>query len=350
MNLKEYQGKRILKEYGISVPKGVVSDNKDVEVDGDVVVKAQLLIGGRGKAGLIKTANKDNVKEIVSSLLGKDYKGLKINEVLIEEKLDIEKEMYASIIVNRADKCLTLVFSEQGGVDIEQLAKTSPDKVKKKNFYDISEIKGLRAEVFEIVKRLYKIMKEKDATLVEINPLVVSKGKLIAADSKIKIDDNALYRQKEFSKEQELSEIEQLASKDGLQYVELDGNIAVIGNGAGLVMATLDVLEHFKGKAANFLDVGGGASVEVMEKSLEIVLKKKEVKGIFINIFGGITRCDNIANGLVNYLKKKEIKIPLVVRMIGTNEQEAKKILQENNIPSLDSMEECAKKIVELVK
>lgn len=190
-----------------------------------------------------------------------------------------------------------------------------------------------------------------DAELVEINPLVLSDDKLTAADSKIIIDDNALFRHPEFldKKQEELTEIEREANKYGLQYVELDGDIAVIGNGAGLVMATLDVINYFNGRAANFLDIGGGASVEMMEKALEIVLMKNP-KGIFINIFGGITRCDDIANGIVNYVKKNKIKILMVIRMIGTNDKEGRAILNKNNIHALDSMEECAKTVVGLVR
>ncbi|MBW3021687.1 ADP-forming succinate--CoA ligase subunit beta, partial [Candidatus Woesearchaeota archaeon] len=210
------------------------------------------------------------------------------------------------------------------------------------------EIKN-KEEIIEIIKNLNRLMKEFDCELVEINPLVLSNGEYIAADSKVVLDDNALYRHPEFKKEEELTDIEKKAAEHGLQYVELDGDIAIIGNGAGLVMSTLDVLKHFGGKPANFLDVGGGASVSVMEKSLEIVLMKKP-KGVFINIFGGITRCDEIAQGLVNYIKNNNIEIPMVVRMIGTNEEGGERILNQNGIKSLDSMEECAKNIVEMTK
>lgn len=354
MKLKEYQGKELFKKYRISVPEGhVISSVDDLgQVKGEVVVKVQLLVGGRGKSGGIKIANPENVKDVCSKLFDKEVKGLKVNELLIENKINIEKELYLSITINRSDKCLTLIFSEEGGVDIESVPK---DKIVKVNFYDIQDVldevkhKIGNDKIVEIVKNLFRLMKDLDAELVEINPLALSEGEYIAADSKVILDDNALYRHTEFKKEDELTDIEKKAAENCLQYVELDGDIAIIGNGAGLVMSTLDVLDHFGGKPANFLDVGGGASIEKMEKSLEIVLMKNP-KGVFINIFGGITRCDEIAQGLVNYVEKIHIAVPVVVRMIGTNEKEGKRILNQAGIKSLESMEECAKKIVELIE
>lgn len=360
MKLKEYQGKELFKKYGIKVPEGYVISSADElrEVNEfpdrnvEVVVKVQLLIGGRGKAGGIRIASKQNVKEIVNDLFGKQIQGLSVKELLIENKLDIEKELYVSITVNRSEKCLTLIFSEAGGIDIESVPE---DKIVKINFYDINDVadevnsRVKNEKITEIIGKLYKLMKNVDAELVEINPLVLSKGEYIAADSKVIIDDNALYRHSDFKDGEEMTKIEKKAKESSLQYVELDGDIAIIGNGAGLVMATLDVLDHFGGKPANFLDIGGGASVEKMEKALEIVLMKG-VKGVFINIFGGITRCDEISQGLVNYIKKNHVEVPMVVRMIGTNENEGKKILNDNGVESLDSMEECAKKIIDKTK
>lgn len=349
MKLLEHEGKTIFKKYGIEVPEGaVVSSADDVDVSKDVVVKAQVLVGGRGKAGGIKFASSD-VKEVVNSVLKLEIKGEKVKEVLVEEKLDIEQEIYLAVAVDRNAKCLTLLYSEEGGVDIEQLAVSSPDKVLKIPIKDNNAFDKLPEDIKPVAEKLYRISKDLDAELVEINPLVKCKGKLVAADSKIIIDDNALFRHPEFSKKENLTEIEKLAVRSGLQYVELKGNIAIIGNGAGLVMATLDILDYFGGRPANFLDIGGGASVEKMEKALGIILMKKP-KAVFINIFGGITRCDDIASGLINYVKSKGITIPMVVRLIGTNEEEGKKILNDNNISSLDSMEECAKKVVELVR
>ncbi len=347
MKLLEHEGKSIFKKHGIAVPESVVtSSSKDFrELKAkEVVVKAQVLVGGRGKAGGIKTA-KDDVKGIINEVLSMEIKGEKVKEVLVEEKLDIEEELYLSVTVDRASKGLTLLYSSEGGVDIEEVAAKSPDKVLKVQADSLDKIP---LEVRTIAKKLYEISKELDAELVEINPLVRAGGRLVAADAKVIIDDNALFRHEEFRKKEKVqTKIEKMAADSGLQYVELEGDIAIIGNGAGLVMSTLDVLDHFGGKPANFLDVGGGASVEKMEDAMEITLTKKP-KGIFINIFGGITRCDEIAKGLVNYAKEKGVKVPMVVRLIGTNEEEGKKILNDAGISSLDSMEGCAKKIVEL--
>ncbi|MBW3015409.1 ADP-forming succinate--CoA ligase subunit beta [Candidatus Woesearchaeota archaeon] len=352
MRLKEYQGKELFKKYGIKVPSGYVISSINHVKEQPGIVKAQLPIGSRGKSGGIKTADSDNIKEICSQLFKTKIKGLKVKELLIEEKLDIEKELYLSITVNQTDKCLTLIFSEQGGINIESVPE---DNIIKINFFKfdeiIEEIKSTinDKKIIEISKNIYNLMRDFDAELVEINPLVLSKGEYIAADSKVIIDDNALYRHPEFSNEKQQSDIERKASEYGLQYVELDGDIAIIGNGAGLVMATLDSIKHFGGSAANFLDLGGGASVERMEKALEIALMKK-TKAIFINVFGGITRCDDIAQGLVNYIKKNNINIPIVVRIIGTNQEKAELILKENNIESFNSMDECSKRIVKTAK
>ncbi|MFC1682256.1 ATP-grasp domain-containing protein [Nanoarchaeota archaeon] len=277
---------------------------------------------------------------------------------MFEEKLEIKNEFYLSFVIDRTEKNVVVMFSKEGGIDIEGLSRKFPEKVIKEKIkldFDLESAKELSKKFeisHELIFNLYKLMKEYDCELVEINPLVLDNDdKLIAVDSKVIIDDNSLFRHEEFSEEKRegMTEVEKIALENGLHYVDLDGDIAVIGNGAGLVMATLDIVEHFGGKAANFLDVGGGASVEKMEKSIELVLMKSP-KGIFVNIFGGITKCDDIAQGIVNYKKNNGIEIPMVIRMIGTNEKEAKKILMENNIFSLDSMEESTKKIVELVK
>ncbi|MEA3430127.1 MAG: ATP-grasp domain-containing protein [Nanoarchaeota archaeon] len=351
MKLKEYQGKDLFRKYGIKVPEGyVISSIDELHDEKEAIVKVQLLVGGRGKAGGIKVASAANIKEICTELFNSKIKELPVKELLIEDKVDIEKELYLSITINRADKCLTLIFSEAGGVDIESVPK---DQIVKINFFKIEDAvedinkKINNEKIIEIIMNLHKLMTELDCELVEINPLFLSEGKYIAGDSKVILDDNALYKHPEFKKEEELTEIEKKATEYGLQYVELDGDIAIIGNGAGLVMSTLDVLKYFGGKPANFLDVGGGASVEKMERSLEIVLMKNP-KGVFINIFGGITRCDEIAQGLVNYVNNNNVEVPVVVRMIGTNEKEGLQILKQAGIESLDSMEDCAKKIIEM--
>lgn len=352
MNLKEYQGKKLFKEFGISVPEGAVVFDIEKACDvvqkigGEVVVKAQILAGKRGKGGGIKFANMENAAEVSSSILGNEINGHEVCEVLIEKKLEISKEMYLSFTVDRANKCMTLVFCEEGGMDIEEISAKFPDKILKV----VGEFKvgDLPEGVYEIAEKLHKLVLEKDAVLAEINPLVLTdEGEFVAADAKVVIDDNALFRQEEFLAQEAFdSEIEKKASSYGLSYVELDGDIAIIGNGAGLVMASLDTVSHFGGKPANFLDVGGGASVEMMSKALEIVLMKKDVKAIFINIFGGITRCDEVAGGIVEYLAKCGVAVPMVVRMIGTNEEEGRRILEGSGVKSLESMEEGAREAV----
>ena len=366
MKLKEYQGKELFKEQGIAVPDsflvrrgqgfdlGKLSGLKTDEV----IVKAQVLAGKRKKAGLIVCTLKKDAEETAMAMFRRG-----VDEVIIEEELAIKKELYLSITIDRVSRSYCLLFSEQGGIDIEELSQTSPDKIIKLPFYavDDSLLSGLKKDIDDrhvkdriggTIKRLFKLMKETDSELVEINPLILTRDNdLIAADSKIVIDDNALFRHEGFigSGDAAGTGAERQAKEHGLHYVDLDGDIGVIGNGAGLVMSTLDVIDHFGGSAANFLDVGGGASVERMERSLELIMSK-DIRGIFINIFGGITRCDEIAQGIANYINRKKIRIPVVIRMIGTNEAQARQILESNNIAFIDSMEEGVKKIVEALR
>ncbi len=364
MKLKEYEGKNIFQKNNIIIPKGfVVSSIEEIDnlldLPSDIVVKSQILVGGRGKSGGIKFATKDNVKEVCSELLGSKIKDTLVDELLIEEKLNIEKEIYVALTIDRAAKSIKLLLSLEGGVEIEELSLSMPEKIFKTdiNSLDRDLLDNFLGEfnyndkLIEIIGSMKNIMINLDAELVEINPLVIHNNMLVAADSKIILDDNALYRHLEFKKgkKSQLTDIEKKADDNGLQYVELDGDVGVIGNGAGLVMATLDVLKYFNLNAANFLDVGGGASVDVMEKALEIVLIKNGLKAVIINIFGGITKCDEIALGIVNYKQKNSLDIPVVIRMIGTNEGKAKQILNENNILTEDSMEEAAKKVNEIV-
>ena len=373
MNLKEYQGKDIFRNNGISVLAGYVVSRADSigeklnSLRGDeIVVKAQVLTGGRGKAGGIKIVKRSQVQDSVSELIGKDINGFRIKEVLVEEKAALLKEIYVSLAVNRVEKCLSLILCMDGGIDIEEISAKSPEKIITfpiRGKDDLSTIDALcknsigvlglepsfATKLADVIRNMHSIAVRYDAELVEINPLALTDRGFVALDAKLVIDDNALFRHPEFAsgKEESLTAIEKEANRFGIQYVELDGDIAIIGNGAGLVMATLDILHHYGGKPANFLDVGGGASVEVMEKSLELCMMKKP-KGIFINIFGGITRCDFIAQGIVDFVGRKAIDVSLVVRMIGTNEQEGRRILEGRGISSLSSMEDCAKKIVEL--
>lgn len=323
MRLKEYQGKGLFKKYGILIPRGKLITS--VQADPSKLAKAQVLIGKRSKRGLIAPATKENLKRL--------FKYSK--EILLEEKLKVEKEYYLALTIDKQEKEIVILFSEEGGIEVERAKR-----IIKLSYSKLNEFPDKKFLL--IIKSMYKLMKDYDALLVEINPLVLSQGKLIAVDTKIILDDNVSHP--EFEKE--LTQLEEEAEHYGLSYVELKGDIAIIGNGAGLVMASLDMLDYFGGKAANFLDLGGGASIEKMEKALDIVLKKNS-KVIFINIFGGITKCDEMAKGLVESRNKNKIDIPIIVRMIGTNEEEAKKILRENKIKIYDSMEEGAKKAVE---
>ncbi|MBM3200545.1 ADP-forming succinate--CoA ligase subunit beta [Candidatus Woesearchaeota archaeon] len=347
MKLKEYEGKEIFHKYGVKTPDGFLITNPDQikELKGEVVLKAQVLHGGRGKAGLILFATNKDAKKKAEQIFKKGVK-----EILVEEKLKADKEYYLSITIDRFDKKPLLMFSAEGGIDIEELAKNHPEKIKKcyldENFSSKKASEDTKLPT-TLIEQLCRVFKECDAELVEINPLALIGEDFIALDSKVIIDDNALFRH-EFKKDETLTEIEKKAQQADLSYVELDGNIGVIGNGAGLVMATLDVINYYGGKVANFLDVGGGANKEKMEKALELVLEKKP-KGVFINIFGGITRCDEIAQGLVDYKNQHKLTIPLVVRMIGTNEHQGRDTLKKNGIHPIASMEEGAKKIVSLV-
>lgn len=320
MKLTEKQGKELFKQYQIQIPKQFSIDN----IEGDVVVKAQVLTGGRGKAGGIKFANKDNIQQVTKDILNMKIKDEQVKELLIEELLKPELEQYLAVTIDRNEKDYMCIWSEDGGIDIEDVKK---EKIVKGSFEQIEDKLCEGKKI--LFRKMLKLAKEKDATLVEINPLILSNHKLYAADAKIIIDDNAYFRQG--------------FTKETTNYVELDGNIGVIGNGAGLVMATLDTLAYFGGKPANFLDVGGGSSTEVVEKAIDKVLENKNVEKLFINIFAGISRCDEVARAIVN----KDVKVPMVVRMVGTNVEEGCSILEKGGIKAFDSMEECAASITQ---
>jgi len=354
MKLFEYEAKKLFKKYGIAVPSGkVVHECSFTGLrNRKYAVKAQVLSGGRGKAGGVKIGFGKELPKLCKMIMGKKIKGEKVKTVLEEKALDIAQEYYLGFTIDRVHRGYVLIFSEMGGVDIEEVA---PSKIMKIPFMTFSKALVLKKlknkEIVSVAAKLFKLFSDFDATLIEINPLVLTKkGKIVAADAKLVLDDNAVYKHPEFSERRELTALEKQAAHSGITYVELDGNIAVIGNGAGLVMGTLDTVKYFGGKPANFLDVGGGTGADIMQASLKIALSKKGIKGLFINIFAGITRCDEIATGLVTYLQKRKVKIPVVVRMIGTNEKKGRKILEENNIHAIDNMEKGAKKIVSLVK
>jgi len=332
MNLKEFQGKEYFKKYGIKVPKGFLLNRLSgiPEIDLDtVVVKAQTLTGKRKKSGLIKTVKASEV----GSVLDEMFKVA--DEVLIEEVIKIRNEFYLSVTIDADSNDIICLFSEEGGIDIEEVER---NKIKK---FSINNIK-VDSDVSSVIKKIIKMMKEIDAELVEINPLASTDNGLVALDSKIIIDDNSLFRQEDLSKikETQLRGIEKDAFQKGIEYVELDGNVGVIGNGAGLVMSTLDTLKMNGIEPGNFLDVGGGAHSEKMSSALELVMEKNPNK-ILINIFGGITRCDEIARGIVEYKTNNSLNVPMFVRLTGSKSEEAKKILEENNIKYFEGLQEA---------
>lgn len=335
------------------------------------MIKAQVLVAGRGKAGGIKPASTgEEASKVAESLLSMTIKGEKVAKVLVEQKLASRHERYISIVVDRSSKCFTLLCSSEGGVDIEQVAANNPEKIIR---HKIDPLIGLQEfesrfvakklgysgkqmnQVSSIIAKLYQITLDYDTELIESNPLIETEnGELIAADLRILVDDNSLFRHPKFLErmkafEPDMTPLEVKAREKGLAFVELDGEVGIIGNGAGLVMATLDMILDYKGKPANFCDVGGGASEERIASALEIVLANPKVKVLLINIMGGITRCDDVANAILDIQKRMGISKPMVIRLVGTNEEEGQRILAAANIPSLNTMEEAAAKAVELV-
>ncbi|ATH91405.1 ADP-forming succinate--CoA ligase subunit beta [Bacillus glycinifermentans] len=386
MNIHEYQGKEVLRKYGVTVPEGKVAFTADEAVEaaeslsGPVyVVKAQIHAGGRGKAGGVKIAKStDEVKAYAEELLGKTLvthqtgpDGREIKRLLIEEGCDIKKEYYVGLVLDRATSRIVLMASEEGGTEIEEVAEKTPEKIVKevidpavglqsyqarKIAFAINIPKELVNQAAKFMMGLYTAFVEKDCSIAEINPLVVTgDGKVMALDAKLNFDSNALYRQKDILEyrdldEEDPKEIE--ASKYDLSYISLDGNIGCMVNGAGLAMSTMDIIKHYGGEPANFLDVGGGATAEKVTEAFKIILSDQNVKGIFVNIFGGIMKCDVIAEGVVEATKQVGLTLPLVVRLEGTNVDLGKKILDESglNITSAESMADGAQKIVSLVK
>ncbi len=363
MKLFEYQSMEIFEEYGIPItPFYLIKKPDEIrEVEKPVALKAQVLVGGRGKAGAIRFADdRESAMEEAKKILGMQIKGLDINEVLVTEQAKISKEYYLGYTIDREKKCLTLIGSSKGGVDIEDVAEHSPGEIYKIDVdpflglqaYQARELAssiGLKGEEMisfaSIACKLSRIVRDMDAQICEINPLALTPDGLIALDAKLIIDDNSLFRHKEYQEQRtELKDIERRAGEYGLVYVDLEGDIGIIGCGAGLVMASLDVIKLLGGKPANFLDIGGGASAELMKRALEIISMKKDMKSAFINIFGGITRCDEIAKGIVEF----DPEIPLSIRIMGTNEEIGRRILEENGHYVFGSMEEAAKKSIEL--
>ena len=386
MKIHEYQGKQLLKKFGVTVPRGVFCLSVDEAVKaaetlgGSVwVVKAQIHAGGRGKGGGVKVAKSlEQVREYAGQILGMQLvthqtgpEGQKVRRLLIEEGADIKHEYYVAALTDRATQSVAMMASSEGGMDIEEVAHKTPEKILK---VFINPLVGLtdeqaltlvagigipaasQAQAIEALKGLYTCYMETDASLAEINPLILEgNGNIKALDAKFNFDSNALYRQQEIVAfrdldEEDADEVE--ASKFDLAYISLDGNIGCLVNGAGLAMATMDTIKLFGAEPANFLDVGGGATTEKVTEAFKIMLKNTKVKGILVNIFGGIMKCDTIAEGVVAAAKLTHLSVPLVVRMKGTNEDLGKKILKDSGLPiiSADSMAEAATKIVAAVK
>jgi len=386
MNIHEHQAKEILKKFGINIPNGIAVFSLE-EIDqkfkilktNKIVLKAQIHAGGRGKAGGIKIVNNINeLKKEAKSLFGKklvthqtEPEGREVKRLYLEEICDIAKEFYLSCLIDRSSSKIAFISSTEGGVDIESVAKNNPEKivttklnlskaVSEKDIKKIIEPFGLpeklKMQAFHLIQSIYKVLIEKDANLIEINPLILTRdNSLLCLDAKINFDDNALYRHPEIVSLKDLNEenlIETEASKHDLAYIKLDGKIGCMVNGAGLAMATMDIIKLYGSEPANFLDVGGGASKEKVSAAFKIILLDKNVKGILINIFGGIMRCDVLAQGVVSAAKETNLSVPLVVRLAGTNVELGKEILKKSNLKiiSVNNLADAAKKIVEVTK
>jgi succinyl-CoA synthetase beta subunit len=383
MKIHEYQGKEILKRYGVPVPRGIPCFSVDEAVKaaetlgGPVwVVKAQIHAGGRGKGGGVKVAKSlDEVREWAGKILGMQLvthqtgpEGQKVRRLLVEEGADIRKELYVGMVVDRVTQRVTVMASSEGGMDIEEVAEHSPEKIHKVAVDPVAGLTDAEADALSrkigvpegsvskaraVLQGLYKAFWDTDASLAEINPLILTgNGDVIALDAKINFDSNALYRHPEIVEMRDLDEedpAEIEASKFDLAYIQLDGNIGCLVNGAGLAMATMDTIKLFGGEPANFLDVGGGATTEKVTEAFKIMLRNPNLKAILVNIFGGIMRCDVIAEGVATASRAVGLKVPLVVRMKGTNEELGKRMLEESGLPiiSADTMAEAAQKVVE---
>ena len=373
LDLNEFQGKQVWLKYGIPVPNGVLISSAEQTVSAlrdlksPYMVKAQIRAGGRGKAGGIKAAySTSEAQKAVSELLGAKVKDLTVNELLIEEKVSVKKELYLGLVVDRFNRSYVLLSSRMGGVDIDELAMKSPETIIRtiidpqlgiRSFHAVSIAKSLGysgsqlTELSLIIERFFRAFIENDAELAEINPLVETDiGKFVAVDARLLIDDNAIFRHPEYQQQtaEKRSPQQALAEKYNLAYVKLDGDIGVVGNGAGLVMATVDLLHFFGGKPADFLDIGGGANTQTIRAALQIVLDDPEVKSVLVNVLGGITHGDEVAYGILEAIKDAKIRKPLVVRLVGTNEKEGQKILRAGGVNVMTSLEGAAKRAVEL--
>ncbi|MDA3950699.1 MAG: ADP-forming succinate--CoA ligase subunit beta [Spirochaeta sp.] len=372
MKIHEYQAKELFGAYGIAITdQAVISDASEASaaaerLGGTVVVKAQVLVGGRGKAGGVKLAdNPADAAEKAKAILGMDIKGETVEKVLIAPAADILKEYYVGLIMDRASKKIILMVTKEGGVEIEELAVTDPDKIIKfpidiatgidedalrSVLTDVFEKPGLVEQATDTVKKMYTLFVEKDASLVEINPYaLVDETTLMALDAKMNFDDNALYKHDDvdgMKNPEEYSQDEIDAKKFGLSFVSMDGDIGCIVNGAGLAMATMDIVKLFGGDPANFLDVGGSSNPEKVLNAIEIILRNRKVRAILINIFGGITRCDDIAKGIIMATDQIDIKVPMVIRLVGTNQEEGRAMLEEKGFDVADDLSDAVRKVV----
>jgi succinyl-CoA synthetase beta subunit len=374
MKIHEYQARKIFREHGLPVPpERVATTPEEAEsaaraLGGTVVIKAQVHVGGRGKAGGVKLAKTPaEARDAAQKILGMEIKGLVVRKVLVAPAVDIAHESYAGIIVDRASKRPVLMVSAAGGVDIEEVARDTPEKIHKVAIdprYGLlnHQAMGLGLALYDELdrareaartfQRLYAAFEAIDASLAEVNPLVVTEGgELLAIDAKVTLDDNALFRHSELEELRDPSSEEPAeteAREKGLSYVKLDGTVGCIVNGAGLAMATMDLIKYYGAEPANFLDIGGSSNPEKVVHAMRIILSDPNVKSILFNIFGGITRCDDVANGIVAALKQLEVDVPIVIRLTGTNEEQALEILESVGLPATNSMDEVVQRAIEL--
>lgn len=374
MKLHEYQAKEIFRKYKIPVPPGEVASTPEEareiveKLRKPVMLKAQVHVGGRGKAGGIKLAQTpDQAFEVAEQILGMEIRGLKVKKVLVTEAVDIESEAYLGVIVDRRTRKPVVMVSAAGGIDIEEVARESPELIHKlvvnpklgllpfqarQLTFKIYESPGIALQASRVLVQLYRAFWESDASLAEINPFVVTpQGQVWALDAKIDIDDNGLYRQGEIAQMRDLeaeepAEVE--ARQSDLTFIKLEGTVGCVVNGAGLAMSTMDLIKYYGQEPANFLDIGGSSSPEKVTAAMRILLSDPNVRAVLFNVFGGITRCDDVANGIVTALKAMDIQVPILVRLTGTNSEEGKRILMDAGLIAVDSMEEVVQKAVEL--
>jgi succinyl-CoA synthetase beta subunit len=377
MDLLEYQGKQLFQKHGVPVPDGRPATTVPEAVEAaeelgyPVVIKAQVQIGGRGKAGGIKLAkDRAEAEENATAILGMDIKGFTVHELYVEKASDIDEEYYAAIVFDRSAKKPMVMLSKMGGMDVEEVAETDPEAMRMLHVDPLVGIQdfhgrrlafesGIAEDVIRpvgaMLSKLYDVFVREDATLVEVNPLLITKSReVVALDAKVTVDDNALFRHPDVAEMRDLSAEdpqERMAKERGLTYVKLDGNVGILGNGAGLVMSTLDVVAQAGGTPANFLDAGGGSKAEAITSAVEVILSDEKVKAVLFNIFGGITRCDEVARGLIEAFEQIKPEVPFVVRLDGTNDQEGRALLAEANLPNVHTeatMLGAAEKVVEL--